>query len=286
MYGATCKEAIQNSLIEGLRQVRGVNLETQTISAINSLEVTDGDDYFKGESKVSLNVSDKTQGFVKSYNIDSLTEKKPGCDATVSMVIPYLKTKNDFRRKIVVEPFRVKHRSYSMGRGSISATTVSREFTQNIIEQLNQSRKFNLLNRDYSDEYNKEKLLIKSGEVRGLEKIKLGQQYAADHLIVGTIKAFSIWSNTQEYYGVSKTTRGGRFSINYRVIDIASNSIKWSDTIVTSLNSGSNLTMKNNLLQITSKKLASQILNVIYPVKVLTKKITITNLFKSGWKTH
>jgi len=275
MDGASCREAIANALVEALRQVRGIDVESETISLIKSLGYTeDGKDGFEGKNQLSQDISSKTGGYIQSYDIDNFDKGTNDCQVTITATIPRSTIKKDSSAKsMTVLPFRVKDTEYQIGKTSVSAAGVSRQFTQKVITQLTQARKLIVLDRDYKTEYDSEKLLIKSHDVQKIEQLKLGQQSGADYLLVGEINDFHIQSYEKlENFSRYKIT-DAILNLDYRVIDVVQRKILWADSVKIPVTGNTaetdSISIRDHLLDSGSTFLVDSIMEMIYPVRVL-----------------
>lgn len=283
MDGENCRESIANALVESVRQVRGIDLKSETVTLIRSLEISRGDeDDIKGESRLSLDVSSKTGGYIQSYDVVNL-EKSPGeCRATITAIIPRaVITADSPAKQMAVLPFRVRKLNYSVGDSSLPASDLSRQLSQEIVAQLSQTRKLIILDREHDAEYEAEKLLLKSDDVQKLEQFKLGQQAGADYLLVGEINDFHVSRYEQLKSFSRQVVTDAKLNVAFRVLDVPQRKVLWADSVestgngdFTSLDTD---TIRSRLLKSNAAHLAESIMEIIYPIRVM--KVTGNSVY-------
>ncbi|MEJ6726056.1 MAG: CsgG/HfaB family protein, partial [Emcibacteraceae bacterium] len=168
----------------------------------------------------------KTAGQIKSYEVLSFQEVPQGFIVRISASISkFVISIEAERTRIVVTPFRMKTRGNT-------TNEFERQFSQTLINQLTQSRKFAVLDRDYISEQGVELNLLQAGEVPIDEMTKLGNKLGTDFIIVGAVDEFVsrrrnliMKSTGQE---IPMIDQGARLS--YRIINAATGQVKFSDT--------------------------------------------------------
>ena len=287
--GETRELAVINSVIEGIRQVHGVSVDTQREMRTSFSEVlkSDGDsdsESFLASTKQVRNVQSRAQGYVKSYKVLSVRRQINGLgwEATVVVEVPkYVATGQDRSkmRTLVVLPFRTSAESYTLGDGRFPADEISWQLNHKLISELAQSRKFRLLDREYLEEHQGEIEVLKTGEVPVEETLRLGQRLGSDFMIVGVITDYKITEREKETLGIVKMERSASINFEYRVIEVAPQEIRWSGSVEMSLGHPvlRELTSSDDLIQVQNAFLAenaamvaSEVLEVIFPIKVLS----------------
>lgn len=138
---------------------------------------------------------------------------------------------------------------------------------QKIISDLLQSRKFNVLDRDSSGYYEMEKALIKSGDAASDEVYKLKNVLATDYILLFSISGLEGKQKTSNLTGKSKTEI--EVIVDYRVLLFATRQIKFSNTLSMKVNIKDNsLSANEAALKQIANRIAGDILNAIYPLKV------------------
>ena len=175
-------------------------------------------------SKKDINT--KSSGQIKTYEVIDSKKTSDGYIVRISASIAKLKLSEETKRKrLAVVPFRVKIT------GS-KARDFERLFTEVLVDQLTQSRKFAILDRDYIDEQGVELGRLQAGEVPVDEMAKLGNKLATDFLLVGTINDVVSRNRTIIMKSTGKeiamADQGVR--ISYRLIEAATGQVKFSDS--------------------------------------------------------
>lgn len=138
---------------------------------------------------------------------------------------------------------------------------------QKIISDLLQSRKFNVLDRDSSGYYEMEKALIKSGDAASDEVYKLKNVLATDYILLFSISGLEGKQKTSNLTGKSKTEI--EVIVDYRMLLFGTRQIKFSNTLSMKVNLKDNsLSANEAALKQIANRIAGDILNAIYPLKV------------------
>lgn len=274
-YGDSYQKALATALLEAVSQVRGVSIATdKTLKSDFEAYANKDAAYAKSQTQVVQDISVQTKGQIKSYSITSTKEPattEEQWEVRAQVVVPSYKAmgKEDKRFSIAVMPFHSKS----------GKSAVADKLRDDILNTLTQSRKFNVVSRDFQGEFADEKDLLQSEDVSASEASRLGQVSGADLMVVGTIYDASVSTKTTvtptettSFYGMS-VTEGGQVhtsskssvKLNYRVIEVATQKVKWANTW--SANSGG--AVADSLLEQGAKTIVSDMLEVIYPVKVL-----------------
>ena len=280
--GQTKTAAIKNALIEAINQTQGIKITSKreylkVINETGSLSV--------GESRHSISISEKskkliteaTRGFIKNYSI--VNSSKNSNTWNVKLKIKTLKYKTpgfnpNKRRKIAIIPLEYK-RNYSVLSKTESGKVISKRLTQSLVSKITQSRKFTVLDRENSKYYEDEKNFILSGNSGKNELLKLGQRLGVDYLLVGQILNFSIKDRTEHNnIGVpEKSQLMCNATISYRILAMATQQIKWSETVSREFMIVPNQNSIEALLENVNDKITdvilSNILENIYPLKIV-----------------
>jgi TolB-like protein len=199
-YGSDRKRAIADALTQGIRQIKGVSVDSTEV--LNSLSIR-GSSSQNGEEKSSSQLSIeqsgistlKTQGLLSRYEVHSLTKQDDmGYQAELTVyILKYEKPglPADARRKLAILPFHLKNQRFHLLGDSISARLVEEELRNKLIDQFTQSRRMNVLDREFNREFDDEKALWMSHDANTLEKAKLGNVLGVDYLVVGNLRNVS-----------------------------------------------------------------------------------------------
>ena len=294
-YGESPEHAITNALIEGIHQVRGIAMETaeklriefnkeSTKTVKEEKGVTDDTFAYTVERArdYKRRILSKAEGYVKTYQISSLEYQSEGSQwvAVILAEIPrYLSPEQGRSRMatMAVLPFRVALAEYLIADTRLDSTEAARRLNHALTSEMIQARRFRLLEREYLSEFYQEQNIIKFGDLPVEETLRLGHRLGADFVLVGRILEFSGTEAQKTVVGVVTTDRELSLAIEFRVVDIAHQEIRWSNTLrfrlddesLNQLATSSSAGVADAVLSRAAATIASEILDVIYPVRVL-----------------
>jgi len=295
--GTTREEAIRNGLLEAIKQVKGVRIESNLTGEQNlaELRVTQ---YGEPDLTITLSeqsqgsIQEKTRGLVQTYQVLESSMKSEGnWSCLLSVAIADYKAPGhspESLLKLVVLPFRLDPKG-DQG----SNMEVPNAFSDKLVKLFTHSRKFSVLDRAYMAEYLGEKRLINSSDGATDEQIKLGQVLGADYLVVGKMSDIGL---IETPYNISLTgERGVRremsVSCSYRITVMATRQVKWADEIKLTLGDdklreleGTTSEIKEIILGQLAETLVDQALRNIFPIRVIniTGNSVILNMGGKG----
>ncbi|QSX37196.1 CsgG/HfaB family protein [Shewanella sedimentimangrovi] len=251
--GMSRELAIENALIEAVRQVRGVEIDQRSIR--QSLKVKVNHEAVLSSEQVNETAS-RTQGYVEQYQVLEEDCDEQECQVLITASIPVYKGPGiapDNRRKLVVSRFSGRY---------------GEQFSQYLQTQLVQSRRFAVLDRERNSEFVKERNLLLSSETARSEKIRLGQVLGMDYLVLGSVDVDGAsYTNTLSLTGEQQTAEYGEVKVSYQLINIATRQIKWQDDAIIALDSAD----ADSLNAGAAEEVARTIIEAIYPIKVLSQ---------------
>ena len=253
--GPTHDTAIEQGLIHAVRQINGTDINSQQTSATAQSRVN-------GKTNTQIDVSRNTEleakGQVAGYEVTDSSCSTDGCTVDLSVQVHQFKAPGlptEKRRRIAVLPF-----------------TGGKEFrkmvTQNVEEQLVQSRRFAVLDREHEKEYEAEKSLWQSNDVPVAEKARLGQVLGLDYIVTGSIEKAGVhrWTTSIALTGEKKNHVRTSATVRYQVIAVATRQIMWSDTASVTLD---NIGSLEQAAVTSGKKISVTLLDNIYPLRVV-----------------
>ena len=269
--GVTRKDAIADALQDAVSQVNGAEIAAEMSSSIKEKSSDkNGKDEYSSEESFQENVKKKTKGVIRSWKL--LDEKKEeGEDGlwVVNLnvtVAQYKLSKQLERLRITVAPFQI---SPTVSDPQL-ATKFMESFPNGLVDYLAQSRRFALLDRDFLDSQSRELDFIKRGDVRAEELAKLGNKVGADFIVVGLVedifKRENIVTMRSTGQQIKNVQTGAR--ISYRIIDVATTQIKFSDTVAYDPSQGNSTVRK--MADYISDVTGQTIVNAIYPVSIVS----------------
>jgi len=303
--GISRSKAIQNGLIEALKQAKGVKIDSRKsyIKLIQDISRSkDGEnEHDVGIDKLSHSrVKELTKGTINEYRIINATKNADG-GWEVTLAVKMLRYKTPgisphSRRKLAVMPFRAVKKSFSVQGGRIPAWEISRELTQKVVTELTQSRRFTVLDREYICEYFHEKNLLLSGDTPLEEQMRLGEVLGVDYMLVGTITELNIKRTSYQITTLGKTGYRDQVTLlaDYRIIVMPTRQIKWADSVSLTLENKAlhqlaGISDPNAIRQAALAKaaqmLAHKALANIYPIRVSSVQPDGRLIFNQGGVT-
>jgi curli biogenesis system outer membrane secretion channel CsgG len=288
--GNSYYEAIQNGLIESLKQAEGVSITSQRDyakaikqSAVSTNNENSSHDVTVNE-QTSHKINEATQGIIHQYSILNSQDDGNG-KWMVQLEIQLKKYKTPgisphSLRKIAVIPFRKKSSMMSVIDQNITAEEVSRQLNQKLVTELTQSRRFTVLDREYMSEFLKERNLLLSANASVAEQMKIGEALGVDYLLLGTITEFKA-EQSKTFIKVLNENRystSAYFNADFRIMVMATRQIKWSDTVKIkpqpkqlkqAFESSGSQGVIDFVLEQAARKIVHSSLDNIYPIKIL-----------------
>ncbi|MCK5680036.1 hypothetical protein KAI46_04410 [bacterium] len=228
--GLTEKEAIYDALKGALEQVNGLQMSAKEESSLKSMfREVDGKSSEYSEEKFQQKVNTSTKGTVKQYEILSKSQA-PGTDGqwVVSIeatIAKYVSSQQINRTRLAVIPFIISQSNDEL-------ETFSTQITQALVSFLTQTRRFAMLDREFSAEQQRELDFLKREDVPVEEMARIGNKIGTDFIVIGKVEKLihRTSSITLKRSGkkISSTICG--VNVSYRVIDIATGQILSSDS--------------------------------------------------------
>jgi hypothetical protein len=193
-------------------------------------------------------------------------------------VAQYKLSKQLERLRITVAPFQISPTVSDLQ----LATKFMESFPNGLVDYLTQSRRFALLDRDFLENQTKELDFIKRGDTRAEELAKLGNKVGADYIVVGLVedvfKKEEIVTMRSTGQQIKSIKTGAR--VSYRIIDVATTQISFSDTVAYDPNQGNSTVRK--MADYISDVAGQTIVNAIYPVSVVSSAGAQVTLGQGG----
>jgi TolB-like protein len=281
-YGTSPNEAVKDALINAIGEAKGINIYARKslTKKIKEAHISVNNSYnesIKMSDTTASNISSVTGGFVNKYEVIYVKKISPREYQVKikayfsSYKSPGLNPRN--RRSLAVLPFEYK-KTFFLNGIAIDGKALSDRITQAVINKITQTRKFTVLDRQNSDYYNFEKNFLLSGNTDPIELSRLGKRLGADYFVIGQILDFGINKNTETNYytGEESVSNSGYATIAYRILNIPTQQIKWSDTINVDFDLP-NVKRAEQIVSIAGDKIAQvlvdQIIFNIYPPRII-----------------
>jgi len=274
-YGETYQDALSSALLEAVRQIRGLEVGTEKVlktSIIQSIGVQGHT--LEGREQVASDIYTKSKGAIKTYEVIEVQKptKSGGPWQVVTLVtVPVYKEsmRNDTRRSIAVLPFDVLSTTITTHQVNLALSNITERIADTIMSELNQSRKFAVLNRSFEKQFDKERALISSDKVSSAEASRLGRKLGADFIVLGKIYQLSFNKNSANHYGMSSNQIEADINLFYSVIEAATEKVMWADTLTYKRKSSNEDEVIGQFVSGLSSTIVTNVLDVIYPVKIM-----------------
>ena len=287
-FGDSLQSAIDRGLSEAMGRVNGRSIESEVISKNSeTLNVKNQTEDYFSSSEYQDQIKSKTKGVVESYNLVSSNKSSDGLYTAKLQVsiVKFKASKSSNRKRIAVLPLQSRNRCCKINDTNLNEGPVAEELTASISSYLVQSRKFTVLDRTYEDQMGSEQSRLASDDVPITELAKLGQELVADYVLVGTINNIFLRKQTRKLSTVDKTITSivGNASISYRIIDVPTGQIKFSQTFNKDLRGliksiSDPVVASMEVVSIVADAIGIKILEAVYPFvveKIEGKKVVI-----------
>lgn len=184
------------------------------------------------------------------------------------------------RPKIVVAAPRVLAANYAVGDGHVPSGEVAGAIRARLSDTLTQTRRFIVLDREFSDELQAEIDHINSGNVRMIDAARLGQQLATDLILIPSIERFEYPRSVRQLRmsdrQVTSYSGGGRITL--RVLNANTGEVVMSDSFDHTLASTGPSTlprvvdgkqMAAAMMDALSGQIGTAVVTGIFPVSVV-----------------
>ncbi|NCC04897.1 MAG: hypothetical protein EOM37_12850 [Proteobacteria bacterium] len=284
-YGTTHQEAVQDALIQVVQQHKGVRIDAtqvqETIAGSFS-EIHNGEESSKAmlSDTIQKQVATKTRGDIGNYAIidqgvgtDGLNWAEVEATFTSSAyVAPGLPS--DKRRRFGIYPFNTESDAYSVSGQNVPGSKVADAVTDAITAQLVQTRKFAVLQRRDMSAYATERALLSSTTTGKVERLKLGQLLGADYMLTGVVTGFRADTTPEVNALTGEKLSGGNAEIliSYELMLMATQEIKWADTVAFNISLPHNAAEQTALAQsfdALGNKIVMDLLENIYPPQII-----------------
>ena len=260
-YGSSYEEAVNKALADAISKMYGGKL---AVGSKLSTDYTKTNDKQQLQKSYNEEIARISGGTFDSYEV--ISNSKQGDEHKVVVLIKKTTTTKKYKAPGQSAGNR---RSITVFNATpdIEKRGIGNNLQQQIITDLLQSRKFNVLERDTPGYYEMEKSLIKSGDAASDEVYKLKNVLATDYILLFSIADIDGEAKKSNLTG--KTKVEVEMKVDYRVLLFATRQIKFSNTLVlkTTIKDGS-VSADNALMEQLAGRISSDILNAIYPLKV------------------
>jgi hypothetical protein len=232
-------EAVNEAIKAAILQVNGTTVDLSSEQFRASVAVAIGRDPIALQSGgFAQRVSEHSRGAVTHFKIVSLvkSEAEGQYVATIEANIARFQAPEDSQKlKVVIAPLHTRTSAYPIGSDFVSALQVAEQLRQQMIQQLTQTGRFVVLDREFAPEIAGELALIASGQAPVDEFAKVGQTLSADLVWVGQIDSLGYPRHAQKLMTSDRplVSYQGGATVSGRLINVATRQVLSSDSVTT-----------------------------------------------------
>ena len=248
--GMTPGAAVNDALKTAISQVNGTTVDASSANVNMFAKATATVDVESSQGKDSATVTGTLQsqafaeqiitqskGTVSSFKVVSVAPPPNGNGVfTVNIEAKIAKFKgpaDSGKIKIVVAPLKSEKMAFNIGGRMIPANEVLGPLRQQIIDNLTQTGRFTILDRQFDGELQNEMNMITSGQTDKTDLAKLGQALSADLVWVGVVNDFAFNKTVRKLQTSDRelVSYAGGWSVSQRMINLATKQIMQSNTL-------------------------------------------------------
>jgi len=293
--GINRDEAIKKALYQAVAQAKGVKVGSGRYEFGFHSATADIEKKETGKTVEFDAVSVQTEGtalrtdiegLVKTYKV--LDEKKIDentYEVTLKVwVFDYESLDKTIRVKLAVMPIRTLKGFYQFGDLRASSWDISRQLSQKLAMALTGTNKFAVLDREYIQEFARERNILLSDDTSLEEKARLGQVLGVDYMLVGTITEARLEKKEKisPAIGYPITEYEADFNFEYRLIIGPTRQLKLAETVEISLETDEVKTLvkkwkpedldyrelTDNLVSKVANQAVETIIDRLYPIRI------------------
>lgn len=248
--GMTPGAAINDALKTAIAQVNGVQIESTSTNvslfaqATGNLDIetANGVDSAKATATVqgqafADQIIAQSRGTVSSFKVLNMAAPPAkGGTYTVDIEAKIAKFKapaDAGKIKIVVAPLRSSKQSFEIGGRQVPAKEVLSAIRQQIIDNLSQTGRFVVLDRQFGSDIESELDMIGSGQTSNNDFARLGQALSADLVWVGVVNELAYNRHVRALQTSDRdlVSYSGAWSVSQRMINLTTRQIMMSNTL-------------------------------------------------------
>jgi len=233
--GENVQVAIDRAIRLAYEQVNGKAFDAATMSLDSKFKANLGDMSLDGgASGYADAIFTATSGSVSDFRILSQQE----VDGTFEVLIEasveqFNKPESASLLRIALSPFRTARQSFMVGDRAVPAADVAANISDALTESLLASNRVTVLGREFDGEIRQELSRINPENWQNEDRKRLGQQLAADFLVVGKIDRFEYVKHERKMRTTDDviTSWSGGASLVYQVVNVATGQIVVADSV-------------------------------------------------------
>ncbi len=297
---ADYRAAIYDALSQAMSQVGGMSLQESRETLLDALQASQASTLVSTTSvsevseALKQSVSVATKGRVQSYKV--LSEE---FDQTTGQWVVEVEAKfpgkyivgrdpNNLRRMVVM-PFRyVGSETVSVYGTAVKPSPNSEEIARRLNEDLAQTRRFTMLDREFNSEIQNELSRLYMDNASSGDMGRFNQLLVTDYMVIGSVRMYSSPTPVSNQYTGRTTVADGSFiEVSYRILLVPTSQLKWANTVkipYSACAGGSVEEMLSTGMTVVAKQISDEIIANIYPMRV-TAKNAFELVFNQGGKS-
>lgn len=248
--GATRTAAIDDALRLAIKQVNGMAIDaSEAKSNIATSISTSMGDVDIDSATFAQAIATQSKGVISDFKIVS---EKEGKDSILNLIgkqgsrpawrvriganiTKYRASADANRPRLVVAAARGGKASFAFGDSERPASAMSAAIQTRLSNAISQTNRFTVLERQANDEMQGELDLISSGAVNQQDTARLGQQLAADLIVIPTIERMEYTRHARQLRLADRelVSYSGGARISFKVINAVTGQLVLSDTFST-----------------------------------------------------
>ena len=182
------------------------------------------------------------------------------------------------RKRLAVLPFRTGEGTFQRGDQPAEKSQLERQLRRALVDQLVQSRRFAVLDREFGQELQKERDTLVSPDVSPEERARLGRAFGADYVLTGSLEEFQLQVQRSAFRASGRELQRlsvvSRFS--YRIIEMATGQTVVADTLKMPpsppfpTGTQPSTEVESQIIGAMALQVGSRIVWTIYPVKIVS----------------
>jgi hypothetical protein len=275
--GVKEKDAVLDAIEQALMQVNGAAVATSSMTTISeTMNSKGGQENYESAEEFLQNISTSTKGIIKGYEILQ-SDKGKGELALYEVKISVNVTKYETSKQLKRLRIAVPRIYLTRGVNNKKTLEAAYEIKGKIIDQLTQTRKFAMIDREFLGDTDNELKLIQGKNFKIEEMARLGNQVGVDFILLPTVFKHKISKSVRnsKFSDKKYTTYRSLSEVSIKLIDVATSQIKLSKTLKVSGNSSNYSLLADKM----ALRISETITNSIMPPQIisLTGKELIIN---------
>jgi curli biogenesis system outer membrane secretion channel CsgG len=226
--------AVDRAIRLAFEQVNGKSFDAATLGIDAGITGQIDDRSFQASSSGFADlVYTETHGAVSEFRLLSQNEADGMVEVLIeASVEKFVKPESASQLRVAISPLHLDRRSFTIGDKSVPSSKVAQQITDDISEALLRSKRVTVLDRNFDSEVQKELNRIDAGNWKNEDRLRLGQQLAADFLVVGRLDRFEYTKHVRKLRTSDKQiiSYSGGASLLIRVVNVATGQIQVAET--------------------------------------------------------